>query len=223
MTTTRWAVQLLAVCCLTGDAWAGSAQITGTAVDATTGLPVAGICAEAYGLTTGEFTSAPTGSDGVYTVSGLSPDKFQLIGYDCSPPVDHAPVEYKTRHKSLLAFHDSPNGARLVRIGRDGQTKRVTLKTPVAGHIAVTVVHDATDLPDVGAVVYPIVNPQLGVGSVVRSGFFGTTDDNGQVTVDVDPGASTLYAISGGPQYFVGPIVEVDSGATQTAEIRVPW
>ena len=221
--TTRWVLQLVAVCCLTCDAWAGSGQITGTAVDAATGLPVAGICAVAYGLATGESTSVPTGIDGVYTVSGLAPDKFQLIAYDCSPPVDHAPVEYRTRHKSQLGFHDSPDGARLVRIGRDGQTKRVTLKTPVAGHIAVTVVHDATDLPDVGHAVYPIVNPQPAFGSTLRSGFFGTTDGNGQVTVDVDPGASTLYVIVSGTQYLVGPVVEVDSGATQTVEIRVPW
>jgi hypothetical protein len=222
--STRWTVQLVAVCCLTCDAWAGSSQITGQVLDRTTLLPVAGICAEAYGLTTGESTSAPTGSDGVYTIAGLSPDTFQLIAYDCSPPVDHALVEYRTRNRSLLGAHDSPDGARLLHIRRDGQTKRVNFRTPVAGRIAVTVVHDATSLPVADVIVRPIVHPQPVRGSVVLSGFFGTTDANGQVTVDVDPGESTLYAISGhSTDYVVGPVVEVDAGAVQTAEIRVPW
>src|SRR5262245_24626155 len=107
-------------CALAGSsAWAGTGQITGTIVDEATRLPLAGMCAEAYGSAApSEFTSAPSGSDGTYTISGLDPDAFQVIAFDCTPPVDYALVEYRQRHRSLHGVHNSPLGARLVRLRR---------------------------------------------------------------------------------------------------------
>ena len=212
-------------CALAGSsAWAGTGQMTGTIVDEGTRLPLAGMCVEAYGLATGEFTSAPTGSEGTYAISGLDPDTFQLVAFECAPPIDYALVEYKHRHKSLHGAHDSPDGARLLRLRREGQIKRnVDFSVPAAGHIAVTVVHDATGLPASGVIVRPLAIPQPRRGSIVLSGFFGISDDSGQLTLDVDPGGSTLVAIFGSAaDYVVGPAVTVDSGAVQPAEIRVP-
>jgi hypothetical protein len=181
------------------------------------------MCAEAYGSASpSEFTSAPTGSDGTYAISGLDPDAFQVVAFDCTPPVDYALVEYKRRHRSLHGAHNSPFGARLVRIRKEGQVKRnVNLNMPAAGHIDVTVVHDATGLPASGVPVIPLAIPQPRRGSFVTSGFNGYSDDAGHVTLDVDPGGSTLYAILG-PGQVVGPAVTVDSGAVQAAEIRIP-
>ena len=53
------------------------------------------------------------------------------------------------------------------------------------------------------------------------SGLDGVSDDGGHVILDVDPGGSTLVVLLG-PGTVVGPAVTVDSGAVQTAEIRVP-
>jgi len=64
------------------SAWAGTGQITGTIVDEATRLPLAGMCAAAYGSAPpSEFTSAPTGSDGTFTISGLDPDAFQVMQF----------------------------------------------------------------------------------------------------------------------------------------------
>jgi len=203
-------------------AWAGTAQITGTIVDEATRLPLAGMCAEAYGLTTGEFESAPTGPDGVYTLSNLDPDTFQLIAFDCVAPIDYPLVEYKSRRRSLHGAHDSPDGARLVRLRRDGRVKKnVNFAMPGAGHLDVTVVHDATGLPAPGVIVRPLAIPQPVRGSYLLSGFFGTAADDGRLTLDVDPGGSTLVAIFG-TDYLIGPAVSVESGVTQSVEIRVP-
>jgi len=224
MKTTLRTVLVLA-CALAGPAvWAGTGQITGTIVDETTRLPLAGMCAEAYGLTTGEFESAPTGSDGTYTLSGLAPDTFALIAFDCAPPIDHALVEYKRRRRSLHGAHDSTDGARLLRLRRDGQVKKhVDFNMPVAGHIAVTVVHDGTGLPASGVIVRPLAIPQPPRGSIVLSGFFGISDESGALTLDVDPGGSTLVAsLNAGTNWVVGPAVNVESGAVLAAEVRVP-
>jgi len=208
-------------CALAGSsAWAGTGQITGTIVDEATRLPLSGMCAEAYGSAV-EYTSTPTGSDGTYTIPGLDPDAFQVIAFDCTPPVDHALVEYKQRRRSLHGAHNSPLGARLVRLRRDGQVKRnVNLNMPVAGHIDVTVVHDATGHSASGVFVLPVAIPQPRRGSLVASGFGGVSDDGGHVTLDVDPGGSTLIA----PPFLseAWPAVTVDSGAVQSAEVRVP-
>jgi len=214
---------VLACALASSSAWAGTAQITGTIVDEATRLPLAGMCAEAYGSAPPiEFTSAPTGSDGTYTISGLGPDAFQVIAFDCTPPVDYALVEYKQRHRSLHGAHNSPYGARLVRIRRDGQVKRaIDLNMPVAGHIDVTVVHDATGLPASGVTVVPLSIPQPRHGSWVFSGFFGVSDDDGHATLDVDPGGSTVAALLDANLAF-GPGVTVDSGTVVSAELRVP-
>jgi hypothetical protein len=66
---------------------------------------------------------------------------------------------------------------------------------PVAGHIDVTVVHDATGLPASGVLVIPLPIPQPRRGSFVTSGSSGSSDDGGHVTLDVDPGGSTLSAL----------------------------
>jgi hypothetical protein len=218
---------VLACALASSSAWAGTAQITGTIVDEATRLPLAGMCAEAYGSAPpNEFTSAPTGSDGTYTISGLDPDAFQVIAFDCTPPVDHALVEYKQRHRSLHGAHNSLLGARLVRLRKEAQVKRnVDLNMPVAGHIDVTVVHDATGLPASGVLVIPLSIPQPRRGSFVTSGSDGSSDDGGHVTLDVDPGGSTLYALppfANAGEFIVGPAVTVDSGAVEPAEIRVP-
>ena len=214
----------LLACMLAGSsASAGTCQITGTIVDEATRLPLAGMCAEAYGLATGEFVSAPTGSDGTYTLSALDPDTFQLVAYQCAPPIERPLVEYKSRGRSLHGAHDSPDGARLVRLRREGKVKRnVNFHMPVAGHVDVTVVHDATGLPAAGVIVRPLAVPQPARGSVVLSGFFGTSDADGRVTLDVDPGGSTLIAIFGAADYVTGPTVTVDPGGVQSAEIRLP-
>jgi hypothetical protein len=110
-----------------------------------------------------------------------------------------------------------------VRLRKEAQVKRnVDLNMPVAGHIDVTVVHDATGLPASGVAVRPLSIPQPRRGSYLDSGFLGYSDDEGHVTLDVDPGGSTLAAIVNSPAYVFGPAVTVDSGAVQTAEIRVP-
>src|SRR5262245_55206580 len=201
-------------CALAGSsAWAGTGQITGTIVDEATRLPLAGMCAEAYGTThPSELTSAPTGSDGTYTLSGLDPDAYQLVAFDCVPPVDYALVEFKQRRRSLHGAHNSPLGARLVRLRREGQVKsNVNLNMPVAGHIDVTVVYDATGHSASGVFVLPVAIPQPRRGSLVASGFGGVSDDGGHVTLDVDPGGSTLIA----PAFLseAWPTVTVDSGA----------
>ena len=213
---------IVLACALAGpSAWAGTGQITGTIVDEATRLPLAGMCVEAYG-STAEYTSAPTGSDGTYAISGLDPDAFQVVAFDCAPPVDYALVEYKQRRRSLNGAHFSPDGARLLRLRREGQVKsNVNLNMPVAGHIDVTVVHDATGLPASGVTVFPLSIPQPRRGSIVISGLDGVSDDGGHVILDVDPGGSTLVVLLG-PGTVVGPAVTVDSGAVQTAEIRVP-
>jgi len=215
----------LLACVVAGSsARAGTCQITGTIVDEATRLPLAGMCAEAYGLAGGEFVSAPTGSDGMYTLSALDPDTFQLVAYQCAPPIDHALVEYKSRGRSLHGAHDSMDGARLVRLRRDGKVKRnVNFNMPVAGHVEVTVVHDATGLAAAGVIVRPLAVPQPRRGSAVLSGFFGTSDDDGRVTLDVDPGGNTLIAIFGSAEHVTGPTVTVDPGGVQSAEIRVPY
>jgi hypothetical protein len=211
-------------CALAGSpAWAGTGQITGTIVDEATRLPLAGMCVEAYGSAAPrEFTSAPTGSDGTYTISELDPDAFQVIAFDCVPPIDHALVEYKQRHRSLHGSHNSPLGARLVRLRRADHVKRnVNLNMPAAEHIDVTVVHDATGLPASGITVLPYAFPQpRGRGSVVVSGSYGVSDDGGHVTLDVDPGGTTLVALI--VDSVVGPTVTVDSGTVVSAELHVP-
>jgi hypothetical protein len=111
-----------------------------------------------------------------------------------------------------------------VRLHRDGQIKsKRDFRVPAAGHFAVTVVDDATNLPVAGVIVRPSAFPQPRFGSTVLSGFFGVSDDNGQLTLDVNPGGSTLSAIFGSvSDYLVTPPVFVDSGATQPVEIRIP-
>src|SRR5262249_54554520 len=148
MKTTACGIAL--ACALAGSsAWAGTGQVTGPNGRRASPLALAGMCAEAYGTASpSEFTSAPTGSDGTYTISGLDPDAFQVIAFDCTPPVDHALVEYKQRHRSLHGAHNSPLGARLVRLRREGQGKsNVNLNMPVAGTNNVNGAHDPTGLP----------------------------------------------------------------------------
>jgi hypothetical protein len=94
---------------------------------------------------------------------------------------------------------------------------------PAAGHIDVTVVHDAT--PASGVLVIPLSIPQPRRGSFVTSGSSGFSGDGGHVTLDVDPGGSTLYALSpfaGADEFVVGPAVTVDSGTVVSAELHVP-
>jgi hypothetical protein len=92
-----------------------------------------------------------------------------------------------------------------------------------AGHIDVTVVHDATGLPASGVIVLPLSIPQPRRGSFVVSGLDGVSDEGGHVTLDLGPGGSTLVAIFGtATDDVVGPAITVDSGAVQPAEIRVP-
>lgn len=203
-------------------AWAGTAQITGTIVDEETRLPLAGMCAEAYGLTTDDVESEPTGSDGKYVIPGLEPDTFQLVAHPCEPPNDHALVEYKQRRRSFHGAHDGPAGARLIRLRVDGQVKRnVDFAVPRAGHIEVTVVHDVSGLPAPDVIVRPLASPQPPRGSLVVTGFYGVSDGNGLVTLDVAPGASMLVSVFG-TTYLTGPTVVVGPDETRAVEIRIP-
>lgn len=209
---------------LASTAWSGTAQITGTILDETTKLPVAGMCAEVYGETTGEVESDPTGPDGVYTIAGLSPDRYHLIAYDCDGPVDRPLVEYRRRSKSLHGAHSSSLGARLVKIRRDGQVRRKRdFRVPLAGHITVTVVDDATGDPVPNWIVLAVSAdpPRPTRSSLFVTGFFGVTDAAGQVTLDVAPGLTTPRALVGGLT-VPGPTLDVPPGGTLPAEIRLP-
>jgi hypothetical protein len=210
-------VMLAATWVLAGRTWAGTAEITGTIVDESTRLPVAGMCVEAYGLTSDEVSSAPTGIDGVYTLPGLSPDRFQLVARDCVAPVEYSLAEYRHLHGA----HLSPDGARLLRIAADGTVKRnVKLRTLGAGHLAVTVVHDATDLPAVNVPVCPTAVRQR-PGSLVVTGFCGFSDGTGQIALDVAPGASNVVAYDS-LLTAASVVVDVAPGPVQAVELRIP-
>jgi hypothetical protein len=198
--------------------WAGTAEITGTIVDESTRLPVAGMCVDAYGLATGEVESAPTGVDGVYTLSGLSPDRFQLVAHDCEGSVDYSLAEYRHLHGAHLA----PDGARLLRIAADGTVKRnVKLRTLAAGHVAVTVVRDATNLPAGNVLVCPTAVRQR-PGSLIVTGYCGLTDGSGEIAVDVAPGASNIVAYNASQITADNAVIDVAPGSAQAVELRIP-
>ena len=52
------------------------------------------------------------------------------------------------------------------------------------------------------------------------SGSYEVSDDGGHVTLDVDPGGTTLVALI--VDSVVGPTVTVDSGTVGSAELHVP-
>jgi len=59
-------------------------SITGRVTAAGTGQPIAGICASASQIGGPAVTSAKTGSDGTYTISGVAPGRYHLKFHDCT-------------------------------------------------------------------------------------------------------------------------------------------
>jgi hypothetical protein len=101
-------------------------------------------------------------------------------------------------------------------------------RVPLAGHIAVTVVDDASGDPIPNVTVRPMAAnpPPPRRSSLFVTGFFGVTDAAGQVTLDVAPGVTTPLAILRGSDVLFpsipGPTLDVPPGGTLSAEIRLP-
>lgn len=59
-------------------------SITGRVTAGDTGQPIAGICASASQIGGPAVTSARTGSDGTYAISGVTPGRYRVKFHDCT-------------------------------------------------------------------------------------------------------------------------------------------
>lgn len=59
-------------------------SIAGRVTAQDTGQPIAGICASASQVGGTGVTSAKTGSDGTYTITGVAPDRYKVKFHDCT-------------------------------------------------------------------------------------------------------------------------------------------
>lgn len=106
-----------------------------------------------------------------------------------------------------------------------GQTTRREVPSIASTATSLGIAARTWRITSTGVLVIPLSIPQPRRGSFVTSGSDGSSDEGGHVTLDVDPGGSTFYALppfANAGEFVVGPAVTVDSGAVEPAEIRVP-
>ena len=187
-------INFLAALCATAmfasaPAWAG--EITGKITDAATGLPIAGACATAFG-TNDVVESPPTGANGVYTISNLVDDEWEVLATDCSVPVTYSAVDYK----NIPGLNRSR--AKFIKIKKlDTVKKKVNFELPVAGHVLVHL-RDFTNqnVPITNVLVCPYGSAPDKKGNIFQSDFCLRTDSQGDALFNVVAGGNKFQVIN---------------------------
>ena len=151
-------------------------QIYGTVTDASTDAPVSGIWV--YAMTTdGQFvTSAPTNSQGAYSIGGLNTGSYSVEFYAPSSTQNYLPQYYS--NKTTL------QGADAISVTAGQAATGINAAMQPGGQITGTITSSTTGNPIAG----------VQVTASGSSAYFATTDTNGGYTLNKLPtGSYQLY------------------------------
>lgn len=166
---------------------AADGTITGRIISEATNQPLAGMCGVAFG-DVDIIGSPPTGSDGIYRITGLYPGKWEVVAADCVGDVEYSPMDYN----NIRGLNR--NLAQFVELKREGQERRaINFKMPRAGYIFVQVLDSVPPfVPISGVLVCPFWHQVDRKGNIFQSSFCEYTNSDGEVVLDVTAGGNKL-------------------------------